>query len=158
MPSHKTHDLACYIATPIITIASLAYISPKESLLFGAGILVSNYLLSPDLDTNSIMNRRWSILHFIWHPYMRMFHHRSFFTHSGPISATIRLAYLCILLSPLLLVVPIRVPIPLFDLFICYMACCVSDSLHTLLDFISYATKVPFSFWKNTPRSHHYVK
>lgn len=154
MPDHKTHDLAALSLAPIIAIGSLAYVSPKDAGILFAGIIVSNYYLSPDLDINSIMNKRWGILHVLWKPYMHMFHHRSFFTHSGMISATIRIFYLLVLLSPLFFVIDVIPFILLFrrELLIVYVSIVMSDSIHTGLDFLQYATKIPFSFWKNTYR------
>jgi uncharacterized metal-binding protein len=159
MPNYKTHDLACYTIAPIISVASLTQISLKESLLLCTGILLSNYYLSPDLDINSVMNKRWGILNFMWIPYKKLFSHRSFFTHSGPISATIRLIYLCIILAPLLFVVSYYdvvyyAHIYQRELLVLYVACVVSDTLHTGLDYLHHVSKIPFSFWKNT-RKHH---
>lgn len=141
-----------------MTFTAMHFVDIRQALLFGAAIILTNHYLSPDLDTNSIMNKRWSILRVIWYPYRRMFHHRSFFTHSGPISATLRLLYLLILLSPLLLVVSIYDVLYLAHVYrtefsLVYIAACFSDTLHTGLDFITYAYKIPFSFWKNTRRS-----
>lgn len=159
MPNYKTHDLACYTTAPILSVASLAYLQPKESLLFGAGVIITNHFLSPDLDIDSIMNRRWGILSFLWIPYKNVFHHRSFWTHSSIISATIRLLYLLLVLSPLLFFISyhdVMYYARLYqrEIIILYLACVVSDTLHTVLDFISYATKIPFGFWKNTRRSY----
>jgi len=157
MPNHQTHDLVCICSAPVISAASLTYLQPREALLLGAGIILTNLYLSPDLDTNSRLNKRWSVLNVLWIPYRRMFHHRSFWTHSGPISATVRILYLLLILSPVLFVVSYhdlmyvaqqyRVEFLLF-----YVAACLSDTLHTGLDFIDYVRKIPFGFWKNSHR------
>lgn len=159
MPNYKIHDLACYTLAPVLSVASLAYLTPKEALLFCAGIIISNYYLSPDLDIDSIMNKRWGVLNWIWIPYKKIFHHRSFWTHSSVISASIRLLYLLLVLSPLLFFISVYDVLYYAQLYqretiILYFACVVSDTLHTGLDFIQHATKIPFSFWKNTRRSH----
>lgn len=159
MPDYRTHDLVCISAAPIVAFASLAYLEPKQSLLFGAAILLTNHYLSPDTDTKSIIDRRWSVLRVVWYPYRRMFHHRSFFTHSGPISATIRLLYLLLLLSPFLLFVSYYDVLYLLhvyriELYLVYIAACVSDTIHTGLDFLHYGSKIFLSFWKNPRRPY----
>ena len=91
MPGHKTHDtigVASVIPTSIATIY-LGYGIPTVVAL-GLGVTLATYFLSPDLDLNSRIYRRWGLLRWIWIPYQRVIHHRSWLSHSGPISATLR--------------------------------------------------------------------
>lgn len=156
MPSYKTHDTIALISAPVITLGASAY--TDHALLFGAAFIIGNHMLSPDLDTDSIMRVRWGAFYFLWYPYRRMFHHRSFFTHSGPISATIRIIYLLFVLLPLLLFI-LNYDMIYFiqqhetELYICYAAVCLSDLLHTGVDFFDYIRKIPYRFWKNTFRT-----
>lgn len=142
MPGYKTHDKAAYIAAPIITGASLAILPIEHSLLLGVAFLLSNHYLSPDLDVDSILNRRWGFLRFIWHPYRKIIYHRSVLSHSGPFSAAIRLLYLALwVFLPLSFIMPISA---IYILLLHYWVLCailyigsaLSDTLHTLLDLI----------------------
>lgn len=133
MPGYRTHDIAAYTAAPIIIVTSLYVIPPIYSLLLGAAFLVSNYYFSPDLDIDSIMNRRWGALQWLWWPYKRLFRHRSFWTHSGPFSATVRFLYIVLWLLPLFLIIP---PPHYTFVVICYLAMILADMLHTALDLL----------------------
>lgn len=154
MPNYRTHDTIALITAPVITLGAAIY--TDHALLFGAAFIIGNHMLSPDLDTDSIMRVRWGALYFLWHPYRRMFHHRSFLTHSGPISATIRIIYLLFVLLPLLLYIFYDVLYFIqthrHELLLCYVAICLSDMLHTGVDFIDYVRKIPYRFWKNAHR------
>jgi uncharacterized metal-binding protein len=140
LPSYKTHDKIAYITAPVLTIASTTVLPSFYPFVFGAVFLAANHWLSPDLDIDSIMLRRWGFLSFIWYPYRKYIHHRSFLSHSGPFSATLRLAYLCLwVVLPLWYFVSIDTMIGyvlyyhlLF--YILYGAMVAADTLHTLLD------------------------
>lgn len=130
MPGYRTHDKAALIAAPVITFATAQITTVPNAIAIGAAFLLANRYLSPDLDIDSIMNRRWGVFYFIWWPYKRIFHHRSFWTHSGPISATIRFIYLAVWLLPILyLILP-----PWQILVAMYIAMVLADTLHTILD------------------------
>lgn len=128
MPGYKIHDRVALVAAPIIIVASSRILPLQDALLLGVAFLIANRYLSPDLDIDSIMNHRWGILRFIWWPYKKLFHHRSFWTHSGPISATIRFVYLAVFLAPLFYL------IPLYYIAGFYIAMILCDILHTTLD------------------------
>lgn len=128
MPNYKVHDRAALIAAPIIVAVSTQFTTVSNAIAIGAGFLLANHYLSPDLDINSIMDRRWGILRFIWWPYKKLFHHRSFWTHSGPISATVRFIYLSVWLAPLFLYLPWEI------ITAVYISMVLADSLHTALD------------------------
>lgn len=105
MPSYKTHDRIGIISAPVIFISGLAVDMPIPVITtITASYLVSTFLLSPDLDTDSKIYRRWGALRFIWYPYLKLVKHRSVYSHSGLFSGTLRFIYLSILLLPLLLV------------------------------------------------------
>lgn len=152
MPSHRTHDMIALSVTPVLTLASTSY--TEYALLFGAAFIFSNYYLSPDLDTKSIMDKRWGVLRIIWIPYRKIFHHRSIWTHSGPLSANIRMFYLTLYLTPLLYLIPILSILSFVEkhkqIFICvYIAIIISDALHTGVD---YGSTFLHCIWKNTKR------
>lgn len=130
MPNYKIHDRAAIITAPVIIIGISQLTTLQSAIGIGISFLLANHYLSPDLDIDSIMNRRWGILRFIWTPYKKVFAHRSFWTHSGPISATIRFIYLSVWLLPLLY---FYTP-PLYIVFVVWIVMVLADSLHTLLD------------------------
>ena len=142
MPGYRTHDRIGYIAVAPLTLCILYIYNIYFALLFGAFFLISNRYLSPDLDIDSIMIQRWGVLYFIWYPYKKLIHHRSLFSHSGPISALIRLLYLS------LWIIGIATVCNSFSLLyysflhytyvyaIFYLACSCADLLHTVFDFL----------------------
>lgn len=132
MPGYRQHDTVALIAAPVLTFAVTQVTTVSNALAIGAAFLLVNRYLSPDLDIDSIMNRRWGMLYFIWYPYKKFFHHRSFWTHSGPVSATIRFMYLAAWLSPVLLFVH---P-PWLIIAGLYLLMVLVDIVHTLLDWI----------------------
>lgn len=142
MPNHKTHDRAAYIATPVITVSMLLYFSPIVTLVVVVSFLVGNHWLSPDLDIVSIMRKRWSILYVVWYPYQRLIHHRSVLSHSGPLSAALRLLYLSLwFIIPAVLFVSVDVVLQhlqhyyvFYALF--YIGVALADTLHTTLDYL----------------------
>jgi uncharacterized metal-binding protein len=140
LPGYKTHDRAAYIAAPVLTGVAYAVLPLPYTLLFSVAFLAGNHWLSPDLDIDSIMSHRWGFLRFIWFPYKRLIHHRSFLSHSGPLSAAIRIIYLSVLLSiPLYVVFGSAMLYMLFLQYwqiyaILYLGVAAADTLHTALD------------------------
>ncbi len=143
MPNYKTHDTAAYIAAPVFTYALTTVLPLDTALATGVAFLVANRWLSPDLDIDSILNRRWGFLIALWYPYRKVVHHRSFLSHSGPFSAAIRLLYLMFwILIPLLLLIPVSALITALVthwtiIVLFYVAMAAADTLHTILDFIT---------------------
>lgn len=101
MPNYKTHDKIGVTIAPVIAITSI-YLgkSIKYTILLITGFILATYFFSPDLDLDSRIYRRWGFLRIIWYPYRKLISHRSWLSHSGPISATIRLLYLSVFLAP----------------------------------------------------------
>jgi uncharacterized metal-binding protein len=140
MPNYKTHDRIGLVATAALCIPLCAVeVSqqqqfPYNTLQVSIGILFGTYFLSPDLDTRSRIYYRWGILRFLWYPYQRCVKHRSWISHSGPISGTIRFFYLyCILVGMSFFVRGEGVPIPIP----LYLGILLSDILHTITDKMS---------------------
>ncbi len=136
MPNYRTHDRAALIAAPVIFISTYALTDVTSAAITVSTFLVSNYYLSPDLDIDSIMNRRWGILYFMWYPYKKLFHHRSLWTHSGPLSATIRFLYLLLWIIPIILLLQPTIPIAvyIYSMLFLYIGMILADSLHSVLD------------------------
>lgn len=132
MPGYKTHDRIAYITAPVVFVSGIYILDPISSGAVTLAYLLSNHYLSPDLDIRSIMHKRWGMLYFVWYPYRKVFAHRSVWTHSGPLSATIRFLYLAGILSPILYFYPPS----LLSIIIWYVAIVLADIVHTTADFI----------------------
>lgn len=100
MPSGRTHDCLTWIGMPIIGFSVSALTQDwRWGAIASSSFGVGGFLLSPDLDTCSRPYYRWGLLRGLWHPYQKLFRHRSLWTH-GPILGTlIRLCYLGLWLS-----------------------------------------------------------
>lgn len=141
MPGYRTHDKVGIAAIIPISGASL-YLGHtiQTTVTLAIGIAVSTYFLSPDLDLHSRIYRRWGFLRWIWIPYQKVIPHRSWLSHSGPISATLRIGYLFVWLLPLFLYLHVRLPV--YDLqfiqfcVILWIALMIADSLHVLMDMV----------------------
>ena len=133
MPGHKTHDMIGTLSIIPISGASLGLgYSLQTTIVLDIGILLGTYFLSPDLDLYSRIYRRWGILRFIWLPYQKLIKHRSWISHSGPLSGTIRFLYLLLWLLPL---VYLTRDLHLFALYgILWIAIMIADSLHVIAD------------------------
>jgi uncharacterized metal-binding protein len=74
-----------------------------------ASHLVCSWWLSPDLDIDSAIDDRWGPLGIVWAPYRWLIPHRSWLSHSG-VSALLRLLYLVLIASAVLVLVDLVVP------------------------------------------------
>jgi len=99
MPSGKTHEKINWVFLLLLNLASfcLGYHFSLITLFFTIGYVFGTYFLGPDLDTKSRPFYRWKALRFIWIPYRKTFHHRSFWTHGLVVGDLIRIGYLCML-------------------------------------------------------------
>jgi uncharacterized metal-binding protein len=98
MPSGKVHDritlVGAAVAAPVFFLAA-----PPEwrdpwvcGTLVGA-TLFSGLMLSPDLDLDSSIYRRWGPFRVLWWPYQKALPHRSFLSHSLVLAPALRIAY-----------------------------------------------------------------
>ncbi len=134
MPNHKTHDKIGLVVTPVLAAVSVySGQSLVNTTALVTGFLLSTYYLSPDLDLNSRIYHRWGLLRFIWFPYQKLIKHRSWLSHSGPVSATIRLLYLMIFLYPMIMYWGLQfTPICV----IIWLSVILADTVHTASDYI----------------------
>jgi len=144
MPNHQTHDAIGVVSTlPIAGVALYLHTPVVDTSILAIGIILSTYFLSPDLDLYSRIYKRWGILRWIWLPYQHCIPHRSWLSHSGPISATIRIAYLLLWILPLILLSGIKLPLhDLHFIYLCgmlYLSVVIADTLHVFMDL----------FWKD---------
>lgn len=137
MPGYKTHDKIGLLSTPVITLVSIYVGTPIQyTAALITGFLVATYLFSPDLDLNSRIYRRWGLLRFIWYPYRKLIHHRSWLSHSGPISATLRLLYFSIFLLPIYFWFPNFLLTFTTWYGMIWLSVVLSDTIHLIADFI----------------------
>ena len=144
MPNYQTHDTIGIGLAIVSTVGTYTaeLLSANQSVLLGVAIFLGTYVLSPDLDTDSMIYSRWGIFKWYWYPYKQLIAHRSIWSHSGPLSATIRLLYLCwipllialILLPQYSTIYEIQQYIP--ALIIIWAGVVLSDIAHVVADII----------------------
>lgn len=99
MPNAAVHDTLGLVTAPIVGVAVtlLSATTATNPEVYGLACAVTHLAatiwLSPDLDTNSAIAKRWGPLGAIWLPYKWLIPHRSWLSHSG-ISGALRLLYL----------------------------------------------------------------
>lgn len=100
MPSGRVHDMIGLATAPVVTLVgvevyrALGSSTPLvDALMLGGFYLIGTWFLSPDLDLDSSIYRRWGPLRIIWWPYRKLIKHRSAWSHSG-ISGALRIIYL----------------------------------------------------------------
>lgn len=104
MPNSKTHDRATIIFSPIVVGGVFWFdLELNATVTFIALYFFSSFMFNGDLDVISKPYNRWGFIKFLWIPYQKMFSHRSIWTHGILIGTTIRLFYLGVLFSPVIL-------------------------------------------------------
>ncbi len=97
MPSGKKHITINWLILAILNILIFIFysdISIKHYVFFNISFLLVSYYISPDLDIDSSVYRRWGIMRWIWYPYREIMKHRGL-SHSivfGPLSIILNLA------------------------------------------------------------------
>lgn len=110
MPNGKKHIRINWFALVLINVLVIAFsqdISIKYYFLFNMCFILTSYYISPDLDVDSSVYKRWKLLKIIWWPYREIMKHRQT-SHSiiwGPISI---LTYLGLFIIPLFLLIGIN--------------------------------------------------
>lgn len=140
MPNHKIHETTGIITSPVVAVGMYHF---TESIAITgitlAVYIAATYYLSPDLDhdVGAASYKRWGIFRFIWYPYKQLVKHRSWVSHSGPISATIKLLYLVVWLLPLYYILPQYILLLLLPYCgILWIAVSLSDTVHVLMDLL----------------------
>ncbi|OGI22777.1 MAG: hypothetical protein A2255_02990 [Candidatus Melainabacteria bacterium RIFOXYA2_FULL_32_9] len=100
MPSGKMHDSIAFISIiPMFLLGGCVFNNnPQHIYVFAFAVTFSQLMFGPDLDVQSRQYKRWGLLRWIWLPYMKLFAHRSRFTHGIIFGPIFRFIYLLIVL------------------------------------------------------------
>lgn len=136
MPSGPTHDKIAVVTSVPLTIGALYIVSRTEAIYLAAMYVFSSLYLSPDLDIQSTPYYRWGWFKWFWWPYQKIIHHRSWLSHSGPISATIRFTYIFIIPAIVLYILELYNILPNYTIpiLLFYISMILADIVHTLAD------------------------
>ena len=97
MPSGETHLKINWVVLILINILIVFFhtlVEIREFALFNIIYILMSFFISPDLDIDSSVYRRWSIFRWVWYPYREIMKHRGL-SHSivfGPLSIILNLA------------------------------------------------------------------
>lgn len=95
MPSGRTHDrITIWLLSPVVIISYILTRDGELTLLVAAGFFFSGLMFGPDLDIYSVQFKRWGTFRWLWIPYQKLLHHRSFLSHGFIIGTIIRIIYL----------------------------------------------------------------
>ena len=97
MPSGKVHDRITLAVAGLSVPVWLAVSPSQQHLTAGAifigALLFSGLALSPDLDLDSLVYRRWGPFRWLWWPYQKLVRHRSWVSHSFLFGPLLRVVY-----------------------------------------------------------------
>ena len=136
MPSHEIHERINFIFL-IPLIICIYYLNKLDLnlIIFLISYIFATFFLSPDLDINSRISKRWRILRILWWPYQKWFKHRKTSHHIifGPLSLIGYFAFLIFLL-----VLAVGAEVNFFDvrLLVPCAGMFVAIELHILSDMI----------------------
>jgi uncharacterized metal-binding protein len=106
MPSGRTHDRITLWALPFIAgVTFLETHSGNLTLLVAGVFMFGGLMFGPDLDIYSRHYQRWGIFRFIWLPYQKSLRHRSFLSHGPIIGTTLRVFYLSMVVSVVVILI-----------------------------------------------------
>lgn len=105
MPGCKTHDVIGVVTSIPLGVGGYLFLersradNPVELVtIFVASYYVGTFYLSPDLDMDSRVYKRWGALRVLWFPYKKMLRHRSKWSHSA-IGGALRGVYFLLLIA-----------------------------------------------------------
>ncbi len=96
MPSGRTHDRITLWSLPVVAGLTFGQTnSSRLTLLIAGSFLFSGLMFGPDLDIQKSYHiQRWGWLGWLWLPYQKSLHHRSFLSHGPLIGTAVRIIYL----------------------------------------------------------------
>jgi uncharacterized metal-binding protein len=102
VPSGRTHDRITLWTLPVVAGLTLGLTwSSHLTLWVTSSFMFGGLMFGPDLDIHSRQYKRWGWLRWIWIPYRKMMHHRSFLSHGLFVGTLFRVIYLTIWLGAL---------------------------------------------------------
>ncbi len=123
MPSGKAHIRINWVALFLLNILILIFYSDiciKHYVFFNISFLLVSYYISPDLDIDSSVYRRWGIMRWIWYPYREVMKHQGA-SHSfiwGPISIILNLLIFVSIIILIAASLDLLTEIPLFSIIL----------------------------------------
>lgn len=135
MPSGKTHiriNWAVLLLADAGMITCPFNVNIYTFIVFNVCFILASYFISPDLDINSSVYKRWGLLKIIWWPYRELMKHRQL-SHSiilGPVSI---LTYLGIFMIPIILLIGINQLMIETLLILTFVIICICE-IHIIAD------------------------
>ena len=100
MSSGLQHDQSIMLWGLPFSLIMVLIFGLWPGLIGGIAFVIGGLWLSPDLDTNSKVLKRWGVFQIFWWPYQKSISHRSILSHGPFIGTIIRLTYVsCWILS-----------------------------------------------------------
>jgi len=121
MPSGKTHIKINWGVLVLLNILIWVFYSDvniKYYVFFNISFLLVSYYISPDLDIDSSVYRRWGLMRWVWYPYREVMKHQGA-SHSfiwGPVSIILNLLIFASIIILIAASLDILTKIPCFDL------------------------------------------
>ena len=104
MPSGKTHDKVSVVGLPILLGGLYTVgIQGVPLIIIVSSYMFASFMFNGDLDLPSSPYYRWLFLRFIWKPYQYFIPHRNFLSHGYIIGTLIRVLYVGIIATPILI-------------------------------------------------------
>lgn len=133
MPSHSVHEqINQAVLIGILLFFFNKNIEYNYVVVFSAVFIFSTYFITPDLDIDSKIYRRWWVLRIIWYPYMKIFNHGQV-SHNLLLGPVLLIVYTFIPLATIMYVAKISID-TLF--FIAILSLFIATELHIFADAI----------------------
>ncbi len=144
MPGYNTHRLFNYAALMVtaafIYIRNFSYFDLVQFLVLGAGFYAGTEFITPDLDIESTVIKRWGALGVLWAPYRLLFKHGKS-SHNIVYGAVVRLLYIGVIILGVYLLLfnafPSNMTILPFDLVLFFAGgIIIANAFHVMLDML----------------------
>lgn len=93
MPSHSIHEKNNIAALIILIVFIAPRVEMWLTVYFTLAYLLATFYITPDLDVNSRIYRRWGILRGVWWPYRELMKHRGY-SHHVVLGPALLIAYM----------------------------------------------------------------
>ena len=137
IPNYKSHDrINGLILSGIVAGLAYYHVSGWYVLAFAVAYLIGTYLVTPDLDLDSRIYKRWGWLKIFWCPYKEVFKHRQCSHHLifGPLSLVI---YITVLIFIPVYYFKVEIPITFEYILIATAGLVLAIEIHIMTDAMS---------------------